>query len=144
MTCDICGVSFHYKCVVIPRQKKNDDAWLCSTYEKLDTTLKWYPNSNIELPAYIHYFMFRYTLLFHDRRKFWYLTWINFPKDKVLWFCKLFRSSKTIQAKLLGVRFLTLEYYQGNSLFNPMLNRGLHVIHVKYQNFSSGNPLAQL
>ena len=40
----------------IPREKKNnDDVWLCSSCEKLDTTLKLYPNSNIQLPAYIHF-----------------------------------------------------------------------------------------
>ena len=38
---DICDVWFHYKCIGIPREKEvNNDAWLCSTCEKLDTTLK--------------------------------------------------------------------------------------------------------
>ena len=39
---DICDVWFHYKCVGILREKEisNDDAWLRSTCEKLDTTLK--------------------------------------------------------------------------------------------------------
>ena len=42
VACDICDVWFHYKCVGIPREKEinNDDAWLCSTCEKLDTILK--------------------------------------------------------------------------------------------------------
>ena len=42
MACDICDVWFNYKCVVIPRDKEinNDDACLCSTCEKLDTTSK--------------------------------------------------------------------------------------------------------
>ena len=49
VACDIwlwcaiyCDVWFHYKYVGIPREKeiKNYDSWLCSTYEKIDTTLK--------------------------------------------------------------------------------------------------------
>ena len=37
MACDICDVSFNYKCVGIPREKEinNDNAWFCSTYERL-------------------------------------------------------------------------------------------------------------
>ena len=36
MACDICDAWFHYKCVGIPREKEvNNDAWLCSTCEKL-------------------------------------------------------------------------------------------------------------
>ena len=55
MACDICDVWFNYKCVGIPREEEinNDDGWLCSTCEKLDTTSKLYPNSNIRLP--VHY-----------------------------------------------------------------------------------------
>ena len=41
MACNICDIWFHYKCVGIPRGKEvNNDAWLCSNCEKLDTTLK--------------------------------------------------------------------------------------------------------
>ena len=41
VACDICDVWFNCKRVGIPREKKNNgDAWLFSTFEKLDTTLK--------------------------------------------------------------------------------------------------------
>ena len=41
VACSICDASFYYKCVGIPREKEvNNDAWLCSTCERLDTTLK--------------------------------------------------------------------------------------------------------
>ena len=54
MAYDICDVCLHYKYVGIPRQKgiNNDDDWICSTYEKLDTTSKYHPNSKIRLPVY--------------------------------------------------------------------------------------------
>ena len=54
LLCGLWYTWFHYKCVGIPREKKIDNAWPCSTCGKLDTTLKWYPNSNIEPAAYIY------------------------------------------------------------------------------------------